>query len=201
MGYLKGYRAFLLESGQQDDWMERFDPIRRITHMSKSRDLQSRSMAAEDPNCPPDILEKLSRDPDELVRASVARNKKTPVSVLNRLAGENNPFINKSILRNPHCPDRILSNIVMSGDITMSGLKRVVNHPNASVETLIKLSNSKRDLVAVDFAKEKLETMIRELEASGKVGEARRIQDMIMLGDFGVSIDPLDITDLGELDI
>lgn len=201
MRYLKGYRAFLLESGQQDDWMERSDPIRTITHMSKSRDWQPRSMAAENPKCPPDILEKLSRDPDELVRSGVARNPKTKFSILSRLAGEDNAFINKALLKNPRCPDRILYNIVTLGNISISGLRPVVNHPNVSIETLVKLSTSSRDRVAAELAKDRLEYMISELEASGNEAESQRIQNLMMLNDFNVSTDPSDEIDLGEIDI
>lgn len=205
MKYLKRYRAHLFESSPMEDWEREASGYTRtvdvLIHKSKSRDWNIRSQVAEHPECPTDILHKLSKDPDELVRASVARNEKTPITFLDRLAGENNPFINKSLGRNPRCPDRILSKIVTSGDISISGLKRFARHPNASVETLVKLSTGKRDLVAVDFAKERLETMIRELEASGNSEGARRIQDLIMLGDFGVSTDPEDSTDLSELDI
>lgn len=197
MRYLKGYRAFLLESDQEDDW-----PIRRITHMSKSRDWQTRSIAAEDPNCPPDILEKLSRDPDELVRSGVARNRKTKISILSRLAGEDNPFINKALLKNPRCPDRILYNIVTLGNISISGLRPVVNHPNVNIETLIKLSTSSRDRVAAELAGDKLKYMISELEASGNKAESQRIQNLMTLNDLNIPlIDLSDEIDLGEIDI
>lgn len=54
-----------------------------------------------------DILEKLSRDPDNYVRYLVAQNFHTPTYVLIKLAEDGQKYTRWAVTKHPHCPPAV----------------------------------------------------------------------------------------------
>jgi hypothetical protein len=65
---------------------------------------------AENPNTPPETLDRLAIDDDSFwVRFYVARNPNTLPETLERLANDENSYVRSGVARNPNTPQYILT--------------------------------------------------------------------------------------------
>jgi hypothetical protein len=67
-----------------------------------------RVSAAENPTCPPDSLEVLSRGRESVVRMAVARNSRADPQIVGRLVGDDDLGVSLFAIANPNCPGSLL---------------------------------------------------------------------------------------------
>jgi len=108
-------------------------------------DMGSRWAVAKNHHTPTDILERLSKDPINLVRALVATNPNTPSSILSGLFGDEK-IVRDGLSGNPNTPLKLLKVLSMDKDKLVR--LRVVDNPSCSVEILKTMADdSEPDIV------------------------------------------------------
>lgn len=92
---------------------------------------------AKDPNCSPDILEKLSSHKNPHVRMEVARNSNTPTSCLEQLSKDKDKDVRHAVALNDNAPAEILN--ALCEDNSMWVIAPATSNPNCPLETVRKV--------------------------------------------------------------
>ena len=84
--------------------------LRRVAAADNEYNQHLRTGAAANPNCPPELLDVLAGDSNDLVRAAAARNPSCPPELLARLASDTSTDADVAMnaLMNPSCPEQTL---------------------------------------------------------------------------------------------
>jgi len=96
-----------------------------------------RGQAAGNPNTPPDVLQKLARDPEWSVREAVASNHSSPPKAFTWLL-KHDGHTHDCIAQNPACPPRILYKLAKNANWMIRGA--VINNPNTPQDLLRRLA-------------------------------------------------------------
>ncbi len=119
--------------------------VAMLRELSEVDDMGSRWAVAKNHHTPTDILEKLAKDPINLVRALVATNPNTPPGVLNSLFGDEK-IVRDGLSGNPATPVKLLKVLCMDKDKLVR--LRVVDNPSCTREILEgMLDDSEADIV------------------------------------------------------
>ena len=139
-------------------------PIDTLLNLaSKEQDTYIRKVLACSVNTPSGVLKYLSKDKDKSVRLSIAENPNTSLSILEELANDTNKKVYESakriirerqgdysyeaIRKNNKIPPEALNKLALKYP------KDVAKHPNASLELLLKFSQSKDKSLRKEVAK------------------------------------------------
>jgi 3-methyladenine DNA glycosylase AlkC len=79
--------------------------------------LFNKCRVAENPNTPPEVLEKLANDVDYWVRYGVAENPNTPPKVLEQLATDEDYIIRCYVAKNPNTLPEVLEKLANDEDL------------------------------------------------------------------------------------
>jgi hypothetical protein len=71
---------------------------------------------AWDPNTPPTVLERLSKDLEADVLYGVAGNRNSTPEILSRLANYSDWTVKCQVARNPNCPKEVLIQLMQDAD-------------------------------------------------------------------------------------
>ena len=107
--------------------------ISLLRDLSEVDDMGSRWAVAKNHHTPIDILEKLARDPVNLVRALVATNPNTPITIL-RIFFSDEKIVRDGLSGNPATPEELLK--VLSNDGDKMVRLRVAENPGSSTSIL-----------------------------------------------------------------
>ena len=110
-----------------------------------------RMLLAENPSCPGDALEVLSRDERNEVRLRVARHKQTPRAVLQRLAQDPDVWVRCEIANNPLCAPQVLRQMAGDKDAVVRSL--VATNPACPDSVRSHLIHDPEDYVARNAGK------------------------------------------------
>jgi hypothetical protein len=92
-----------------------------------------REQVAENPACPPELLEKLARDQHWAVRNKVGGNPASPASALRYLASLEYPVCSLEVVYNPACPPDVLEDLLH--ETVPEIVQAAAAHPNLPVST------------------------------------------------------------------
>jgi hypothetical protein len=108
-----------------------------LIDMSESDDMGSRWAVAKNPHTPVSVLEKLGKDPINLVRALVATNSNTPSNVLNNFFSDEK-IVRDGLSGNPNTPVKLLK--ILADDSDKMVRLRLAENPSATKDILTKLT-------------------------------------------------------------
>jgi hypothetical protein len=108
-----------------------------LVDMSESDDMGSRWAVAKNPHTPVSVLEKLGKDPINLVRALVATNSNTPSNVLNNFFSDEK-IVRDGLSGNPNTPVKLLK--ILADDSDKMVRLRLAENPSATKDILTKLT-------------------------------------------------------------
>ena len=109
------------------------------------------TLLAENPSCPGDALEVLSRDERNQVRLRVARHNQTPRAALQRLAQDPDVWVRCEIANNPLCAPQVLRQ--MAGDKDAMVRSLVATNPACPDSVRSHLIHDPEDYVARNAGK------------------------------------------------
>lgn len=207
MKHLKRFSSWLVESDiwstvGPDDEDDRTRKIRQIIQLSKSSDSIKREKAIRSPLTPAAVLIKLSDDHSEWVRVEVAAHKNTPGKVLDKLSKDKSEFVLAEVAKNVKTPKSTLAHLSRSDSLVRFPFairKKVVNNPNTSLETIIKLSRDPDERIR-NLAQERLDDIKNRAIVKGEADKLARIEELESMSDLGIHGDVEDIN-LDDLDI
>ncbi len=116
-----------------------------LIKLSNVEDMGSRWAVAKNPHTPVHILEKLAKDPVNLVRALVATNPNTPSHILQNLFSDEK-IVRDGLSGNPSTPTKILKTLADDSDKMVR--MRIAENPSAPVELLERLTKDPDENVA-----------------------------------------------------
>ena len=114
--------------------------IKTLTRLAKDRRYYDE--LAQNPACPPAILEVLARDEDDRVRVRVAANPACPAAICEVLVEDKSDWVRSRMAANPACSSTVLDTLVMSGYPWLIWL--AIHHDNATPRQLLKWAADER---------------------------------------------------------
>ena len=94
----------------------------------------ARSAAAANPNCTPELHERLAEDPQPEVRSVVAAHRDVSMPAQALLAADPSRKVRKQLAANPYCRDNVLACLAVDADAAVR--KRVAAHPRSAEHVL-----------------------------------------------------------------
>jgi hypothetical protein len=110
----------------------------------------------------PMLLDEFSQNKSHWIRLLVASNRNITDKILERLAWDNYSQVRLKVAENPKTTARLIDDLVQYIEWHPTVLKALVQHPNTSISSLIKLAKSE-DKEVVDLAEQRLKK-IQELK-------------------------------------
>ncbi len=107
--------------------------ISLLRDLGSVNDMGSRWAVAKNHHTPPDVLEKLAKDPINLVRALVATNPNTPIPLLSSFFSDEK-IVRDGLSGNPNTPQKFLKTLAMDSDKMVR--LRVAENPSTSKEVI-----------------------------------------------------------------
>ncbi|HHH37880.1 MAG TPA: hypothetical protein ENK77_04625 [Epsilonproteobacteria bacterium] len=104
-----------------------------LRDLSEAEDMENRWAVAKNRLTPVDVLEKLAKDPVNLVRALVATNPHTPTTILRTLFSDEK-IVRDGLSGNPSTPEELLSLLLTDTDKMVR--MRVAENPGSSTSIL-----------------------------------------------------------------
>lgn len=98
--------------------------LRRLRLLATDRNPKIRESAASSYNTPPDVIDALSRDPDEGVRGCVARNESTPCDVLRSMVNDESERVRGWLAVNYFVPTDVMEKLAEDESETVRALVR-----------------------------------------------------------------------------
>ncbi len=114
-------------------------PTQLLEKLSKARDEELRCNIAANPNCPVTLLKKWAKLKDESIRGSVAINPSTPVEILELLASDEEASVRAALAGNPACPIELL--VQLSEDAESDVRRYVAASDKCPAEVFASLEN------------------------------------------------------------
>ena len=127
--------------------------IALLRELSEVKDMGSRWAVAKNHHTPSDILEKLAKDPINLVRALAATNPNTPLTAMNAFFSDEK-IVRDGLSGNPNTPEKLLKILAIDADKMVR--LRVAENPGTSTPILRELLNDS-DKDVIKAAQTKLE--------------------------------------------
>jgi len=124
-----------------------------LRDLSEAEDMESRWAVAKNRLTPVDVLEKLAKDPVNLVRALVATNPHTPTTILHTLFSDEK-IVRDGLSGNPSTPEELLKILLTDTDKMVR--MRVAENPGSTTSILNALLKDS-DMNVSKAAKSKLE--------------------------------------------
>lgn len=106
-----------------------------------------RQLLASNPNCPEDLLYKLSDDFCADVRCAVASNLRCPSECFKKLSSDISPIVLYAIAKNPNCPRFVFDNWLENPNIDSELKYYIVSNVNCPADILEKLSYDSSALI------------------------------------------------------
>ncbi|MGB8698959.1 MAG: hypothetical protein WCD18_06045 [Thermosynechococcaceae cyanobacterium] len=164
-------------------------PLQVLQRLATHTEPDIRRAVTENLNAPSELLQKSSVDPNPSIRKGVAKNPNTSRTILKQLANDTQTIVRFNLAKNPSIPIHILKRFVSDPVIDVRGgvlinpktppllleyltdetapqmRVMVAQHPNTSVESILKLSRDQAAIVRLTLLRDRTDLSEVILEA------------------------------------